>query len=259
MGHHQRNGLGSLVADTPRDSQITDGLIRAARRLGALASRLEFAAPVAYVYNPLAYAWAPHAAYLRKFGNGRKRIVFLGMNPGPFGMVQTGVPFGELRAVREWLGIEGLVAKPEREHPRRLVAGFACARTEVSGRRLWGLFAQRFGKPERFFSEHMVLNYCPLAFVERSGRNRTPDKLAAGEKTALFAVCDEHLRSVVALLRPEWLIGIGDFALKRAQQAVGRGTVKLGRILHPSPASPAANRDWAALATRQLRELGVWE
>jgi single-strand selective monofunctional uracil DNA glycosylase len=213
---------------------------------------------VTHIYNPLTYAWAPHEAYLRKFARGPKRIVFLGMNPGPFGMVQTGVPFGEVCAVREWLKLEAEVGRPPREHPRRPVLGFACSRSEVSGRRLWGLFAERFGTAERFFAEHLVMNYCPLAFLESSGRNHTPDQLPASEKAALFAACDEHLRAVVEVLRPEWLVGVGDFALKRAAQVFLDGTPKLGRILHPSPASPAANRGWAALATRQLEALGAW-
>jgi single-strand selective monofunctional uracil DNA glycosylase len=33
----------------------------------------------------------------------------------------------------------------------------------------------------------------------------------------------------------------------------------LGKVLHPSPASPAANRGWAEAATRQLIEQGVWQ
>jgi single-strand selective monofunctional uracil DNA glycosylase len=219
---------------------------------------LKFGAPVAYVYNPLAYAWASYEAYLRRFAGGPKRVVFLGMNPGPFGMVQTGVPFGEVAAVRDWLKLRAAVGRPPREHPRRPVDGFDCPRSEVSGRRLWGLFATRFKSPAQFFNQHIVLNYCPLAFLESSGRNLTPDKLSASERTALFAACDEHLREVVGLFRPEWLIGIGDFALKRAQQVFSDGAPKLGRVLHPSPASPAANRGWTALATRQLETLGIW-
>jgi len=233
-------------------------LLAAARRLRAETGRLKFAPPVTHLYNPLFYAWAPLEAYLRRFGRARKRIVFLGMNPGPFGMAQTGVPFGEVAAVRDWLRVEGAVGKPEREHPRRPVTGFACARSEVSGRRLWGFFAERFGTPERFFAEHLVMNYCPLAFLESSARNRTPDKLPASEKAALFAACDRHLRAIVAALQPEWLIGVGDFAAKRARQVFPDGHLRLGQILHPSPASPAANRNWKGLATRQLETLGVW-
>ena len=138
------------------------------------------------------------------------------------------------------------------------MTGFACARSEVSGRRLWGLFAERFATPKRFFAEHIVMNYCPLAFLESSGRNRTPDKLPPSEKAALFAACDRHLQAIVAALQPEWLIGVGAFAVKRAEQVFPSGPLRLGQILHPSPASPAANRDWKGLATRQLEKLGVW-
>ena len=233
-------------------------LVQSARRLGDEVDRLHFAPPVAFVYNPLNYAWPGHAAYLEKFGGGRKRVLFLGMNPGPFGMAQTGVPFGEIAAVRDWLDIETAISKPEREHPKRPVTGFACQRAEVSGRRLWGLFAERFGPAEKFFRDHLVMNYCPLVFMEAGGKNLTPDKLPAAERAALFAACDRHLREAVQLLKPEWLVSIGDFAMKRADQVFTAGEVKIGRILHPSPASPAANRDWAGLAAAQLREQGIW-
>jgi single-strand selective monofunctional uracil DNA glycosylase len=195
---------------------------------------------------------------LRRFGNGRKRVVFVGMNPGPFGMVQTGVPFGEVAAVRDWLDISAIIEKPAREHPKRPVEGFSCQRSEVSGRRLWGLFAIRFGKAEEFFQEHFVANYCPLAFLESSGCNLTPDKLPARELQPLLAACDEHLRRVIEVLQPEWLIGIGDFAERRARIVFPEPPPKVGKVLHPSPASPVANRDWAGQAMRQLQALGVW-
>jgi single-strand selective monofunctional uracil DNA glycosylase len=239
-------------------SGTSDRLVKSAKALRTATRNLNFAAPVAYVYNPLVYAWAPHEAYLRKFAGTPKRVIFLGMNPGPFGMVQTGVPFGEISAVRDWLQVEGPVSKPPREHPRRPVTGFSCKRSEVSGRRLWGLFAARFGRPESFFAEHLVMNYCPLAFLEATGRNRTPDKLPSKERDSLFAACDDHLRSVVEALQPTWLIGIGDFAWRRVHAVFPKGQLVLGRILHPSPASPAANRNWSGLVTRQLEQLGVW-
>ena len=213
---------------------------------------------MALVYNPLDYAWEPHRNYLHKFGFGPKRVVFLGMNPGPFGMAQTGVPFGEIDAVRDWLGINGAVSRPSQEHRLRPITGFACHRSEISGQRLWNLFAQRFNRPETFFADHMVVNYCPLAFLEQTGKNRTPNKLPSTEKAVLFALCDEHLRAVVAALKPEWLIAIGGFATERAEFVFGQGGVKLGRITHPSPANPSANKNWAALVTKQLEQLGVW-
>jgi single-strand selective monofunctional uracil DNA glycosylase len=232
-------------------------LLAAARELSAQVGALRFGPPVSHVYNPLDYAWAPHAAYLQRFGDGRKRAVLVGMNPGPFGMVQTGVPFGEIAAVREWMGIEAPVGRPAIENPKRPIEGFACARSEVSGRRLWGLFAARFGTADAFFAEHFVANWCPLAFFDH-GRNLTPDKLPAAETEALQAACDAHLAALVDALAPEWVIGVGGFAEQRAQQALAGRPVKIGRILHPSPASPAANRGWAEVAMRQLRDLGVW-
>ena len=236
----------------------SDSLIVAARRLRDAVETLTFAAPVTHVYNPLGYAWCGHEIYLRRYGNGRKRVLFLGMNPGPFGMAQTGVPFGEIAAVRDWLGIQAAIEPPPNEHPKRPVRGFNCKRTEISGQRLWGLFAKCFGSAEKFFEEHLVVNYCPLSFVEASGRNRTPDKLPSGERAPLFGACDEHLREIVRILEPEWLIGIGDFAGKRARDIIADSPVRVGRILHPSPAAPASNDDWAGTVTVQLSDLGVW-
>ena len=239
-------------------SSVAVRLIEAAQLLCTAVDDLNFRPPVASVYNPLRYAGSAHETYLRRFGNGRKRVVFVGMNPGPFGMVQTGVPFGEVAAVRDWLDISAIIEKPAREHPKRPVEGFSCQRSEVSGRRLWGLFAIRFGKAEEFFQEHFVANYCPLAFLESSGCNLTPDKLPARELQPLLAACDEHLRRLIEVLQPEWLIGIGDFAERRARIVFPEPPPKVGKVLHPSPASPVANRDWAGQAMRQLQALGVW-
>lgn len=176
-----------------------DTAIAAARRLRDAVATLRFADPVTHVYNPLEYAWAAHRAYLGRLNPAGVRVLLLGMNPGPWGMAQTGVPFGEVAVVRDWLGIEQRIKRPDDEHPKRPVQGFACERSEVSGRRLWGLFRERFGEPEAFFAEHFVANYCPLVFMEASGRNRTPDKLPAEERTPLDAACDEHLAKLLKI------------------------------------------------------------
>ena len=233
-------------------------LVRAARALAADAGRLRFGPPVTHVYNPLEYAWAGHKVYLERYAHAPAEIVFLGMNPGPFGMAQTGVPFGEIAAVRDWLKIEAKIERPSPEHPRRPILGFKCHRSEVSGRRLWGLFAARFKTPEAFFARHFVVNYCPLVFMLETGANHPPDKLPAAESAALERVCDAHLRRVVEILQPKWLIGVGAFAEKRAQRAAAGLNIKTGSILHPSPASPKANRDWPGQAAAQLKVLGVW-
>jgi len=236
---------------------IASKLGRATRRLCDELAGLRFAAPVTHVYNPLEYARRPHDAYVRRYGDERKHVVFLGMNPGPFGMAQTGVPFGDTAYVRDWLGIDEPVGRPEREHPKRPVWGFDCPRREVSGSRLWGAIAEHFGSPERFFEGRFVANYCPLAFIEPSGRNRTPDKLPASERGPLFDRCDAYLRGMVEIFEAEWVIGIGAFAEQRAREALADREVRVGRILHPSPANPRANDDWSGSARGELAAIGL--
>ncbi len=237
-------------------SPTMSALIAPVRQLAADLRDLDFPPPVACVYRTLDYAWEPHCEYLERFGTGRKRVVFLGMNPGPYGMTQTGVPFGEIAAVRDWMRITKSAAKPAVEHPKRPILGLDCQRSEVSGRRLWGLFQERFTSPKAFFNDHFVLNYCPLVWMAESGANLTPDKIAAAAMAPVEAACARHLRETLALLQPEFLIGVGAFAEERLRRSGAAGNV--GRILHPSPASPAANRGWAEAATRQLEEIGVW-
>ena len=229
-------------------------------RLADQVDAIDFAPPVAAVYNPLRYTRAVKYEYLRRFATGPKRAVFLGMNPGPWGMAQTGIPFGEVAAVKTWMGISGEIGRPAGEHPKRPVEGFACERSEVSGRRFWGLMAERFGDADAFFESHFVANYCPLVFMADTGRNITPDKLPADERAPLFRACDEFLRRLVELLEPEYLIGVGKFAAARAETAMSSCAEppRIESVLHPSPASPAANRDWAGQATRRLTEIGLW-
>lgn len=229
-----------------------------ALQLSDAVDALRFDAPVTHTYNPLVYARAPHLSYLERFGaRGPRQAVLVGMNPGPWGMAQTGVPFGEIGFARDWLGVEGPVSKPANEHPRRPIEGFGCARSEVSGSRLWGWARDRFVTPQRFFEQFFVWNYCPLVFMEESGRNFTPDKLPAAQRDLLFAPCDRALAAVVDALQAEWVIGVGVFAEKRAREALAGRDVQIGRILHPSPASPLANKGWAERAEQELAELGI--
>jgi single-strand selective monofunctional uracil DNA glycosylase len=229
----------------------------AARDLARELAPLRFGPPVAYVYNPLDYARRGYQSYVARYAATRKRVLFVGMNPGPFGMTQTGVPFGEVNFVRDWLGIQAPIGAPARCHPKRPVLGFACHRSEVSGARVWGAISAHWGEPERFFASHYIVSYCPLLFLEASGRNRTPDRLPRREQQRLFAACDRHLRRVVAALEPEWVVGIGGFAAGRARSVLGGCGLRLGCITHPSPANPRANRGWAGLVARELAGLGV--
>jgi single-strand selective monofunctional uracil DNA glycosylase len=240
-------------------------LLASARELSRTLAALRFAPPIAHVYDPLQYAWAGYEAYVTRYGATRKRVVLLGMNPGPFGMMQTGVPFGEIAAVRDWMGLRAAVERPAREHPKRPIDGFDCARSEVSGRRLWGWAALRFGPAQAFFADWFVLNYCPLVFLEASGRNFTPDKLPSEQRHAVLRACDHHLAAALSALQPQWAIGIGGFAERclrtvlqsdAVDSALAR-RIRVAQILHPSPASPAANRGWSDAVDRTLAQHGV--
>lgn len=231
--------------------------VRVSKQLARDVADLSFGAPTACIYNPLVYAWRPHEHYVRRYATQGVKAILVGMNPGPWGMAQTGVPFGEVALVRDFLGIDAAVDQPASVHPKRPIQGFACPRSEVSGRRLWGWARERFGSAERFRDTFFVTNYCPLVFMEESARNRTPDKLPAEERDPLFHACDEALRRLVAWCQPTWVIGVGAFAMKRAEAALSNTGVQIGTILHPSPASPAANRGWAPQVDRQLAKLGI--
>lgn len=235
---------------------MVDDLIAAAKELCETTGSMHFGGDVACTYNPLEYAWEPHRKYIETFGGGRKKILFLGMNPGPWGMAQTGIPFGEINAAREWLGMEAPVGRPEPEHPKRPVQGFACSKSEVSGRRLWALMEERYGTAETFFRDHYVLNYCPLVFMGETGKNLTPDKLPKEETKGLYEACDRHLSKVIEILQPEWLLGVGKFALARLTAVAPEK--KLEWIIHPSPANPHANRGWSPAVTKKMVEIGLW-
>lgn len=236
----------------------TDIILKHSKRLRAACNKLTFADPVTHVYNPLDYAWSMHEAFIERFGGGTKQVLMLGMNPGPWGMAQTGLPFGEIAAVKNYIGIDAPIGKPDNEHPKRQVVGLACERSEVSGRRLWELMAQRYPDSADFFAEHMVVNYCPLVFMGETGKNITPDKLPAAEREPLETACDAHLLALVEAWQPEWIVGVGAFAEKCAKRALGGLDLCFGRILHPSPASPIANRGWAPQAEKQMLDLGLW-
>jgi single-strand selective monofunctional uracil DNA glycosylase len=225
-----------------------------ARSLAKSLRRVRAGRSVACTYNPLEYAWEAHAAYLA-LARHRPRALLLGMNPGPFGMAQTGLPFGEVAAAREFLGIDRGVRAPRVQHPKRPVLGFACARSEVSGRRFWGLMQREFGTAARFFRAGFVWNWCPLAFMSASGANVTPDKLGASARATIERACDRALVQVVEALEPRMVIGVGAFAQACAQRALG-DRLPVHTVLHPSPASPAANRGWDGAARAQLRACG---
>lgn len=237
-------------------------LVRAARTLrNTLEPLAARPAPDAspYVLEPLAYAWNNHKAYLERHARSSGiEALMIGMNPGPWGMGQTGVPFGDPALVREFLGVTGKVDRPKNEHARCPVRGCESPRGEVSGQRIWGGVRRCFGAPEPFFEKFFVANYCPLLFLSEKGANVTPDKLPQAYMAPVLEACDAHLVALVRVLEPKRVLGIGAWATKRAQVALGAAGVEvpIGTLLHPSPASPLANKGWLEAARKQLREHG---
>ncbi|MBD61401.1 single-stranded DNA-binding protein [bacterium] len=209
------------------------------------------------VYNPIDYASESHGLYLKKYGNGQKRILFMGMNPGPWGMVQTGIPFGAIQPVKNFLKIETTINRPILQHKKRPVDGFDCSRQEVSGSRLWSWVENHWSNADDFFSNCFVHNYCPLAFFDTQGRNITPEKIGLTERLALEELCSEFLLSLVLAMNCEWVIGIGNYAELKAKKILKKTHVKVGKVLHPSPASPLANKGWSKMATKQMISYGL--
>ena len=236
---------------------MSQSILQAVQDLNHQVRSFAFAEPVDTVYNPLDYEWRPLSTYISRFARDDGQVLLLGMNPGPWGMAQTGVPFGDVSKVRDWMRVQEAVEAPREQHVKVPVRGFECPRGEVSGQRLWGWAQSRFGEPEAFFKHYFVYNYCPLCFLEPSGRNLTPDKLQAADKRALFEACDEALRALVSVMRPAAVIGIGRFAEQRSRQALSAQSLSIGCVAHPSPANPAANRGWSALMDQALHDWGL--
>ncbi len=202
------------------------------------------------VYNPLMYAWDVHKKYIEIAGGRGAKTVMLGMNPGPHGMGQMGIPFAATSMVRDLLGISGIpVGQPSDPHPRRPVIGLDYPREEVSGTRGWSLLSDTYGSSESIFEKVFLVNHCPLMLLDGDrATNVTPDKISGQTARSLLERCDEHLVEVVDILGAETVIGIGKFAERRALAALEGTDVEVRGCWHPSPASPLANRnggrDW---------------
>ncbi len=239
------------LAATMTTPATPSGVLRITRKLAREVGQLHFSTP-SHVYNPLAYAWPAHREYLRRYGAQRSRVLLLGMNPGPWGMTQTGVPFGDVVMVREWFGISSqLSGTLPAQHPKYPILGMACHRNEGSGSRLWRWAETRLGTPDAFFARFFVWNYCPLLFIGK-GHNLTPEHLSRTETAALAEVCDRALRSVFRALAPTAVVGIGRYAQRRAIEVLGDAAEVL-YLPHPSPANPAANKHWPAMAEEALK------
>ena len=153
------------------------------------------------------------------------------------------------------------VNKPVHEHPSRPVEGMQVKRSEISGRRLWGLISKLYPNVNDFFDKHAVFNYCPLGFLDagKTAKNFTPDHLLKKERIELENVCDSYLKDVISMINPKALIGIGKYAQSKLLAVNGNENRIVDSIIHPSPGNPQANNKWEEKTIEKMRSLGLWQ
>ncbi|XP_049285272.1 single-strand selective monofunctional uracil DNA glycosylase [Anopheles funestus] len=230
------------------------------QELSAALRKVTLPSDVAACYDPIEYASEIHCAYLQRFLDGPKPILFLGMNPGPWGMCQTGVPFGYVPAVRDWMGLRGTVTKPKPELAARPVEGLACTREEQSGKRWWGLYEELCGTSDGFFRSCFVYNLCPLAFFHQTGRNITPSELKGKAKGEIQSISEQYLAIALTLLKPKIVISVGRYTEDRIKSLTKQNkidpTIATYCMPHPSPRS-LNNTNWPEKAKLWLTEHGI--
>lgn len=238
--------------------------LKATKTLNERFQELTFNEKVETYYNPLTYALPVHEAYLNKFGNEPKQAFFLGMNPGPWGMAQTGIPFTDPYIARDWMDLpQKSVGTPKNEREDRPVKGWESERKEASGQRLHGYFRRLYGSLESFFEIGIVQNYCPLVMYANDGTNLTPEDLLKDDREKIFKACGPYIEQLLHFYEPEVLVGIGRFGQRRLANVADLSQEEVFYLPHPSPASPIATRNggdyWRNLVKETLEEAGLYE
>ena len=236
--------------------RLVDNALALSNACDSLKQQLIDETDAKYVTNPLDYAWEYHHSYLSQYGGLGAKTLLLGMNPGPFGMAQCGVPFGATKVAKNFLNISGRIHDPKNRHPKRPIEGLDFQRQEVSGTRLWGLLEEIWKDPITIHQNVFLVNHCPLLLLGESGRNITPANISGPAVNKLLKLCDKHLKETVESLGITRVVGIGKYAEKRAKMAFSGMDIVVDTCWHPSPASPLANRndgaDWRENVTNAL-------
>ncbi|XP_059470377.1 single-strand selective monofunctional uracil DNA glycosylase [Neocloeon triangulifer] len=226
---------------------------------------LKFSDPVFMVYDPVEYAGGIYFQYLQRFCRSPKHLLILGMNPGPWGMGQTGIPFGDVDTVKNYLGLAEfgfLIRQPTQQHPSKIVTGLDCHRKEPSGTKLWGLVKKltNYCPAEIALANIIVHNFCPLIFLKESGCNLTPEELkASNKKEELFNLCSTALYHSLRVLQCSQILCIGKFAEKRADLMVKKFSLNalVYSIPHPSPRNVSGRVNWEENAMASLSASGL--
>lgn len=271
-------------------------LLQKTRDLAAVLDTFRHPAGVSHVYNPLSYMATAHEAWLSRYvqyGECDEVAVtpspylILGMNPGPWGMVQTGVPFGDVPNAGKLIGVRDgstpftaqipcgvslpAIFKPQLDgiqlHPKRPVQGFACTRVEASGDRLWGGLATVWGLLDAVLDDCFAMNYCPLAYFSgEAGENVTPEAFikAGPYRDEAYAqelddVCGAYLRTVMRAMDTKVVLAIGRYAERKAKIAASMVANKpaVVYLTHPSPLATRNAEQWAEMARTTMQAAGV--
>lgn len=245
----------------PETDDLTDCFISLENDLVSQLNNLNYGPNVEYIYSPLDYASNLHKVFLKKFLCTSKKVLFLGINPGPWGMCQTGIPFGEVNIVRSYLRVDGEVLTPTNCHPQRPITGLNCHRSEVSGKRLWDLFIELSeGDPYKFFKDCFIHNYFPLALMNNNAKNITPGDLKSEYQKELQEICDKSLSDILTLFHTEIIVAIGKYAEKRSNEVVKKfrlTNIKVVQIPHPSPRSVGTAEKWKKETLVQLKSYNI--
>ncbi|XP_022920876.2 single-strand selective monofunctional uracil DNA glycosylase-like [Onthophagus taurus] len=238
------------------DENIPKIFLKYEDQLSKELNNLTFSSPAHYIYNPLEYAWKPHSTFVKTYCKGTKDVLFLRINPGPWGMCQTGIPFGEVNISKEWLKMNGEVEKPKNECPKKQIKGFECHRSEQSGKRFYGFFKNLCRTPEVFFKNAFVYNFCPLSFMEKEEEgkrcaNITPDKLKGQIKKDLENICGKTLVNILKLLDVKIIVAVGRYTEKQAVKIIQESQLDIEVIYMRHP-SRMAGRNWSKTAQNVL-------
>lgn len=245
-------------------NKTTEEVLAAARWLSGELSQfvIDPLPPASYAANPTVYAYENYAQAMARLADGPRGVLLVGMNPGPHGMAQTGVPFGDVVNARAILGRQ---SQGSGWSGCRLALGDKVLldakgldyhRGEVSGDRLWSALQQICGSLESAYQQVCVINYCPLLFLDNGGLNVTPDDFPKSDRVRLpkfTAACDEHLRRVVKALTPKIVIAVGGYSDKRCRVALGH-TVPIVKITHPSPRTAATAGAWIGMVAKPIND-----
>ncbi|KAI8124664.1 hypothetical protein FF38_10666 [Lucilia cuprina] len=236
-----------MSANTDVDSELWRQFYKLETQLNEKLRNITTPLEISYIYNPVEYAADLHQAYLKKYLKGGKKVLFIGLNPGPNGMGQTGIPFGNITTVRDKMGLNGTVNQPPNIHPKRPVNGLATTIEEPSGKRLWTKFQELSdGSLDIFFEQCFVYNFCPLLFYNSKGDYISPQKLKAPYNRQISNACLHTIEQILELIQPEVIVAIGRYAydnLKAVKYCIEK---RLLYLRHPSPR--ACTKNWSKIA-----------